>query len=1093
MPTIDQLAPATAASDADQLLVSQAGITRKISRAQVIAGLQPQLAVASGTLLGRSTSGNGGAEAITIGSNLNLSGGTLAATSSPFILSQLPAGTVPAATDLISISQGGTNVAITYSQFLNSFGRVSNVDVSQALVTPTGAVSSRKIADFASSTLSLNGGTLTGPLMLAGAPTAGPQAATKDYVDTLSSTALPKAGGSLSGPLMLGSDPAVSIQAATKNYVDTQVGSALPRSGGTLTGILGLAADPTGALHAVTKQYADGKVARTGDTLTGPLGLAAMPTAPLHAASKAYVDAQLQAGLPTAGGTLAGPLILSADPSWPLQATTKNYVDSQVSGSLSRGGGTLTGAIVLAGDPIGSLQPASKQYVDTRLIRSGDTLTGQLMLGGEPTVPLQAANKGYVDSQIATSLPRGGGTLSGPIVLSADPTASLQATTKQYVDSRILRSGDTLTGLLTLAADPSAALQAATKSYVDTAAAGALPRTGGTLTGALTLSSDPSVAPQAATKRYVDAQVATTLPLTGGTLSGALTVAAAPTLVAHVANKQYVDGQIAATLPSSGGSMTGGLLLAANPTADLQAATKRYVDTAIAATGVINVKSTPYGAQINGTTDDTAAFKAAYQAAASGGVIHVPSGTTVLQNPNSWNIPLSKPVKWVVDGTTLADGSSLSSAVPNGGNPAALTLPGVVEGYSLSGTEFSRASSQSTDLAVLHASYIVNHNGGTSTVISANRTDTIIYNSPNNYVWGGLDRLVWAGIQTPNSASAAQHAARYVQTIRQSLGTNSSGVALPQPQLWAACLEYRDATGKPSSWSNASLTVEMDWIGNGADDGQSRQVQSLVVAQHDRSGAPVEVSTIIGVYLGGGSSGKANRVFNVGIPFSTAVLDTTGSQQLAGAAAIRMAAGHSIAFEPTASCTLSYDSASGTLRWNQGTLSYPVGKGLSVGWANVCTSNTTLPSYLAGNIVFLLGSSAYTITLPPASSTPPGTGFTFSALGSGTVTIAPNGTDSIDNGPVLLRQSDRYHIVSDGSNTWREVFRTNSVSPRFSGPPVMPSYTVANLPGSPGAGAKAFVTNGRKPNEATGVGSGVEVFFDGSKWISVCSGSPVVA
>jgi hypothetical protein len=32
------------------------------------------------------------------------------------------------------------------------------------------------------------------------------------------------------------------------------------------------------------------------------------------------------------------------------------------------------------------------------------------------------------------------------------------------------------------------------------------------------------------------------------------------------------------------------------------------------------------------------------------------------------------------------------------------------------------------------------------------------------------------------------------------------------------------------------------------------------------------------------------------VPFSTSVLDTTGAQQMAGAAAIRMAAGHAIAF-----------------------------------------------------------------------------------------------------------------------------------------------------------------------------------------------------
>jgi hypothetical protein len=517
------------------------------------------------------------------------------------------------------------------------------------------------------------------------------------------------------------------------------------------------------------------------------------------------------------------------------------------------------------------------------------------------------------------------------------------------------------------------------------------------------------------------------------------------------------------------------------------------VDASVNATGVINLKSAPYNAQIDGKTDDTAAFVAAYQAAGTNAVIHVPNGTTVLQNPSAWNVPLTKSVKWLVDGTTLPDGTPLSSIIPTGGNPVSLSLPGIVEGLSATGSEFSKSASQSTDFAVLHSSYVVNHTGGTATVIANSRNDTIVYASPNNYVWSGLDRLVWAGTQTPNSATPAQHVGRYVQTIRQSIGTNSAGVALPQPQLWAACLEYRDATGKPSSWANASLTIEMDWIGNGPDDANSRQVQSLVVAQNDHTGLPVEVSSVIGIYLGGGSTGHAYRVFNVGIPFSTSVLDTTGATQMSGAAAIRLAAGQYVAFEATASNALYYDSPTGTLRWKQGSLTYPVGKGISVGWANVCTANTTLPSYLAGNIVFLLGSGSYTITLPTAASTPSGTGFTFSVLSGVVVTIATVGTDTIDNGPITLRQSDRYHIVSDGSGVWREVFRTNSVSPRFTGPPVLPSYTIATLPTGQSAGAKAFATNGRKPSEAANAGTGVEVFYDGAHWISCCSGVQAAA
>src|SRR6185312_14743129 len=274
--------------------------------------------------------------------------------------------------------------------------------------------------------------------------------------------------------------------------------------------------------------------------------------------------------------------------------------------------------------------------------------------------------------------------------------------------------------------------------------------------------------------------------------------------------------------------------------------------------------------------------------------------------------------------------------------------------------EVSQAGSQASDFAAFHTSYIVNHTGGTSGSVAANtRSDTIIYNSPNNYIWGGVDRLLWVGIQTPTAATPAQHVARYMQTIRQAVGKDASGKPLPQPQLWTSCLEYRDTTGQSSSVTNASMTVEMDWIGNGPDDAKTRQVQSLVVEQHDPAGAPVEIAAVIGVYLGGGSTGHAYQVFSVNIPFSTSVLDTTYAQQLPGAAAIRMASGHAIAFEPTNTYRLSYDSITGTLRWNQGSLSYVVGKGLTVGFQNVCSGNTTLPNYVAGNIVFLVGGGAY--------------------------------------------------------------------------------------------------------------------------------------
>ena len=229
------------------------------------------------------------------------------------------------------------------------------------------------------------------------------------------------------------------------------------------------------------------------------------------------------------------------------------------------------------------------------------------------------------------------------------------------------------------------------------------------------------------------------------------------------------------------------------------------------------------------------------------------------------------------------------------------------------------------------------------------------------------------------------------------------------------------------------------------------------------------------------------------MPFSNAVIDTTYAQQINNAPVIKMTAGQAIAFENTNSNRLLFDSTTNTLRWNQGTLSYVVGKGITVGWLSVYSGSATLPNYTSGYIIFLIGTSSYSITLPPASTVAAGTGYTFTVTGSAPVSILPSGTDQIDSGPIVLHTNDRYHIVSDGVQFWREVFWTNAVSPRFLGPIVLASYIVSNLPTGMPAGAKAFASNGRKPGEGAGAGSGVETFFDGSSWISSCSGSMVAA
>ena len=72
------------------------------------------------------------------------------------------------------------------------------------------------------------GGTMTGKIVLDGAPTANLHPATKAYADTISRVALaalPLSGGTLTGPLVLDGAPTTDLGAATKAYVDANAGS----------------------------------------------------------------------------------------------------------------------------------------------------------------------------------------------------------------------------------------------------------------------------------------------------------------------------------------------------------------------------------------------------------------------------------------------------------------------------------------------------------------------------------------------------------------------------------------------------------------------------------------------------------------------------------------------------------------------------------------------------------------------------------------------------------------------------------------------------------------------------------------------------
>ena len=80
MPTISQLPATSQVTAADQIPISQGGSVCSVSIGNLLASTQPAILAPTGSLLGRTSLGTGGPDAIAVGIGLALSTGTLAAT-----------------------------------------------------------------------------------------------------------------------------------------------------------------------------------------------------------------------------------------------------------------------------------------------------------------------------------------------------------------------------------------------------------------------------------------------------------------------------------------------------------------------------------------------------------------------------------------------------------------------------------------------------------------------------------------------------------------------------------------------------------------------------------------------------------------------------------------------------------------------------------------------------------------------------------------------------------------------------------------------------------------------------------------------------
>lgn len=201
----------------------------------------------------------------------------------------------------------------------------------------------------------LAGSTMTGPLILSGPPTQALQAATKGYVDGNAGQGgiidapndgvaygresqawvpvLPMSGGSLTGPLVLAGNATVSLGAVTLQQMDAALAAYSPFA---IVDVADTApSSPSEGLlwwdsvgGELYLWYSD---PNTSQWVAASAGSAnAVREAPADGQTYGR-DGQTQswnATLPTAGGTMSGPIVLAADPVAPMQPATKQYTDN---------------------------------------------------------------------------------------------------------------------------------------------------------------------------------------------------------------------------------------------------------------------------------------------------------------------------------------------------------------------------------------------------------------------------------------------------------------------------------------------------------------------------------------------------------------------------------------------------------------------------------------------------------------------------------------------------------------------------------------------------------------------------------------------
>jgi hypothetical protein len=301
---------------------------------------------------------------------------------------------------------------------------------------------------------------------------------------------------------------------------------------------------------------------------------------------------------------------------------------------------------------------------------------------------------------------------------------------------------------------------------------------------------------------------------------------------------------------------------------------------------VADVKSVKdYGAKGDGSTDDSAAFQAAYDSTLANGTIFVPAGTYPPPTVTG-----TKFVRW------LCEGQPTSGTIFN--------LPGIVEQTIATRKIVTNKQTTGSDYGTLEVRRETNHTGGTAgNVNAALRSYLSASSAVTDYEWSFVSVL-------ENSATAGQNVAVYGQSKKMVGGAGPT---------WAGVFEARN-DNQTAETGGGLVGVEVDVFANGSDTNTNRVGIDVVggkavgagtksTATHGiRIGPQNNDSTLAkwsnGVYLRGdfdnGINIPGNCATGAFVYAGTGVtgLNTTGATLSGGA--VRMARGQSVEWEATA-------------------------------------------------------------------------------------------------------------------------------------------------------------------------------------------------